>query len=252
MIQTKSLYKHYGQTAVVNDVSLQLPTGRLIAFIGSNGAGKSTLISLISRTLAKDEGQIMIDQQELEQWKSQKLATRLSILKQQNALSLRLTVRELTGFGRYPYSRGRLTPQDEVKIDQALAYLNLEALQDRYLDELSGGQRQMAYIAMLLAQDTDYVFLDEPLNNLDMKHSVQIMQVLRRMVSDLRKTVMVVIHDINFVSAYSDYMIALKDGQVVCQGETAEVITPRRLKAIFDLDIEVHEINGHPICVYYN
>ncbi|MDD2213268.1 MAG: ATP-binding cassette domain-containing protein [Oscillospiraceae bacterium] len=252
MIQTKGLFKHYGQTAVVNDVSLQLPTGRLIAFIGSNGAGKSTLISLISRTLARDQGQILIDQQALEQWKSQKLATRLSILKQSNELSLRLTVRELTGFGRYPYSRGRLTPQDEEKIDQALAYLHLEALQDRYLDQLSGGQRQLAYIAMLLAQDTEYVFLDEPLNNLDMKHSVQIMQVLRRMVSEMGKTVMVVIHDINFVAAYSDYIIALKDGQIAFQGETAQVITPQRLKAIFDLDIEVHEINGHPICVYYN
>ena len=136
-------------------------------------------------------------------------------------------------------------------MDEAIEYMELTEMQHKYLDQLSGGQQQRAYIAMVIAQDTEYILLDEPLNNLDMKHSVQIMKVLRRLTDELGKTVVIVIHDINFASCYSDYIVALKDGKVVHDGQTDEVIDSVRLKEIYDMDIEIQHINNKKICVYF-
>ena len=182
MIATKGIQKSYGEKKVVDNVTIELPKEKIIAFVGSNGAGKSTVLSIISRTLSKDLGEVYIDEVELKNWKTQVLAKKLSILKQTNHLNIRLTVKELVEFGRFPYSKGKLTKEDEKKVEEAIDYMELKELQDRYLDELSGGQRQMAFIAMVIAQDTEYIFLDEPLNNLDMRHSVQIMKVLKRLI----------------------------------------------------------------------
>ena len=167
-------------------------------------------------------------------------------------MNVRLTIRELVAFGRFPYTKGRLNDEDNVKVDEALAYMNLEDLQHNFLDELSGGQRQRAFIAMVIAQDTEYILLDEPLNNLDMKHSVQIMKILRKLVDELGKTVVIVLHDINFASVYSDRIVALKDGRVVKDGPTHDIINSEALKDIYDMDIPVQEQNGCRICVYFN
>lgn len=251
MISLKGISKKYGEKKVLDRVDLNLPKGKVIAFIGSNGAGKSTLISVISRTLKKDEGDVFVDDKELKQWKHQELAKRLSILKQSNHLNIRLTVRELVAFGRFPYSQGNLTAEDEKKVDMALDYMEIAELQDRFLDQLSGGQRQMAYIAMVIAQDTEYIFLDEPLNNLDMRHSVKIMKILKRLVDEMGKTIMVVIHDINFVSCYADYIIAMKNGKIIKQGQTSEIIEKSTLKSIYGMDISIENYCGKNICLYY-
>lgn len=252
MIKLKNITKHYGKKEVINNVSLELPQNKLIAFIGSNGAGKSTLISIICRTLAKNSGEVFIDDKELREWNNSELSKRLSILRQSNHLNIRLTVRDLVSFGRYPHSQGKLTEEDEKFIDDSLSYLGLTNLQDNFLDELSGGQRQMAYIAMVIAQDTDYIFLDEPLNNLDMLHSVQIMKVLKRLVNELNKTVMIVIHDINFVSCYADYVIAMKNGQIVQDGDTKDIMNSSVLREIYGMDIDIQNIDGKNICLYYS
>lgn len=252
MIRMKQVTKQYGNKKVLDQINLELPKKKLISFIGSNGAGKSTLISIISRILSKNEGEVFIDEHELKNWKNEELSKRLSILKQSNHLNIRLTVRELVSFGRFPHSKGKLTPEDNKHIDKAIAYLELQEIEDRYLDELSGGQKQMAYIAMVIAQDTEYVFLDEPLNNLDMHHAVKIMKILRKMVDELGKTVMVVIHDINFVSCYADYIIALKGGKVVGHGSNEEMMKQEVLKEIYNMDIEIRSIDGKNICLYYH
>ena len=251
MISVKNIVKRYGEKKVVDRVDLTLPKGKIVAFIGSNGAGKSTLLSIISRTLTKNEGEVFIDDVELKNWKNEELSKRLAILKQSNHLNIRLTVRELVTFGRFPHSKGKLTKECEQKINEAIEYLGLTDLQDRYLDELSGGQRQMAYIAMTVAQDTEYIFLDEPLNNLDMRHSVKIMKILRRLVDELNKTVFVVIHDINYVSCYADHIIAMKQGRVIKDGPIHEVLTEETLEEIYDMKIDIKEINNNKICVYY-
>lgn len=251
MIAGKNIEKVYGSRKVVDDVTIELPKKQLIAFIGSNGAGKSTLISIISRTLAKDKGEVTIDEVELGQWKTQILAQKLSILKQTNHLNIRLTVRELIEFGRFPYSKGNLTSNDKAKVEEAIQYMGLQEIANCYLDELSGGQRQMAFIAMVIAQDTEYIILDEPLNNLDMRHSVQIMKILQRLVKEMKKTVMVVIHDINFVSCYAEHIVAMKKGKVICQGNNEDVMKEDVLKEIYGMDISVKDIDGKKICIYY-
>ncbi len=252
MIEIKGLTKNFGNKPVVEDVSVTIQPGSITSFIGPNGAGKSTLLSMVSRLLDADTGEVLLDKNNVKQWKSNEFAKRVSILKQANYINVRLTVRELVSFGRYPYSKGRLTPEDEQFIEQAIDYMNLAEMQDKYLDELSGGQKQRAFIAMVIAQDTDYVILDEPLNNLDMKHSVQIMKILRKLVDELGKTVVIVLHDINFASVYSDYIVALKNGKVVKSGATKEIINSDALREIYDMHIPVQEQNGCRICVYFN
>lgn len=251
MIEIRNATKKYGNKTVVDQVSADLKEGRLTAFIGSNGAGKSTLLSMISRLLKMDDGEVIIDGTDLSRWNQEELARRISILKQSNHMNLRLTIRELVSFGRYPYSNGKLTDEDHKKIDEALAYTGISHIEDRYLDQLSGGQRQMAYIAMVIAQDTKYILLDEPLNNLDMKHSVQIMKILRQLVDDLGKTVIIVIHDINFVSCYADDILALRDGSLIRAGEAPKIIQSEVLSEIYDMKIDITNIEGKDICVYY-
>lgn len=251
MIVTSEVTKTYGDSCVVDGVTLSLPKGGITSIIGPNGAGKSTLLSMVSRLMSMDKGIVTIDGLDVTKTASDVLARRLSILRQENHMTARLTVHDLVSFGRYPYSKGRLTADDKVHIEQAIGYLNLGELSHRFLDELSGGQRQRAFVAMVLCQDTDYVLLDEPLNNLDMKHAMAMMKLLRKAADELGKTVVLVLHDINFASWYSDYIVAMKRGKVAAQGTAEEMIVPAVLADIYDMDIKVHEIGGQRISVYY-
>lgn len=251
MVEVKKVSKSYGNKKVVDEVSVQIHPGKVTSFIGANGAGKSTLLSMVSRLISKDAGAVYLHGRDIQSIKPNDLAKELSILKQSNHITIRIRVRELISFGRFPYSEGRLTKEDKREVDRAIRYMELEEIEDRYIDELSGGQLQRAYIAMIIAQDTDYVLLDEPLNNLDMKHSVQIMKALRKMTEELGKTVIIVIHDINFASCYSDRIVALKNGKIVQEGTRDEMITSPVLKEVYEMDIPVQVINGERICVYF-
>ncbi|MEI2414720.1 ABC transporter ATP-binding protein [Orrella sp. JC864] len=251
MIEISELSKRYGQTVVVDGVSLRIPAGGITAIIGPNGAGKSTLLSMVSRLLPMSQGTVVVDGLDVSRADSKLLARRLAILRQDNHLPLRLTVRELVAFGRFPYTGGRPTVEDARHVEQALRYMQLEPLAGRFLDELSGGQRQRAFVAMVLCQDTDYVLLDEPLNNLDMRHAVGMMRTLRRAADELGKTVVLVLHDINFASCYADAIIAMRDGKVAHHGTPAELIRPQVLSELYQIPMTVHEIDGRRICVYY-
>lgn len=252
MVTIENVSKVYNDKKVVEDVSLTIEKGTITSFIGPNGAGKSTLISMISRLITQDDGEITLGGKNLKKTKHNELAKKISILKQSNAVNLKLTVKELVSFGRFPYSQGRLNREDWRKVDEAIDYMELRDMQDKYIDELSGGQRQRAHIAMVIAQDTDYILLDEPLNNLDMRHSVQIMKTLRRLVKELGKTIVLVIHDINFASCYSDQIVALKDGKVIKQGRTCDVIDECVLKDIYDMEFNIQNIDNQRICVYFD
>ncbi|WP_321406986.1 ABC transporter ATP-binding protein [Tolumonas auensis] len=251
MIKLTGLSKKYGSTYVVQNASALFPRGEVTSIIGPNGAGKSTLLSMASRLTNTDAGEILIAGKPLSQWGTQELATRLAVLRQSNNINMRFTVRELVAFGRFPYSQGRLTGEDQQIIDQALGYLDITSIQDRYLDQLSGGQRQMAFIAMVVAQDTDYVFLDEPLNNLDIRHSVDIMSTLRMLAHETHKAVVTVVHDINFASCYSDNIVAMKKGAVIKSGKVADVIDETILSEIYEIPFSIREIDGQRICLYY-
>lgn len=251
MIEVENVSKSYGPTVVVDGVSLSLPRGGLVSIVGANGAGKSTLLSIISRLLPMSAGRVSVDGLDITTAPGDDLARRLSILRQDNHAIARLTVRDLVAFGRYPHSKGRLTAGDKEHVDRVLAYLDLEGFAGRFLDELSGGQRQRAFIAMVLCQDTDYILLDEPLNNLDIKHAVALMKLFRRTADDMGKTFVIVLHDINFASCYSDRIIAMRAGRVVRHGPPAEIITPPVIAEVYGLDTTVQDIAGKPIVHYY-
>lgn len=251
MIEIKRVSKQYQQTRVLHEIAETIPAGGVTSIIGPNGAGKSTLLSVIGRLLTPDAGQVLVSGLDVAHTPGKQLATRLSVLRQENHFTSRLTVYDLVGFGRYPYTQGRLNEEDRRHIDTALAFLDLLPLKDRYLDELSGGQRQRAYVAMVLCQDTDYVLLDEPLNNLDMKHAVAMMKQLRRAADELHKTIILVIHDINFAAAYSDHIIAMKAGQVVCRGTPENLMCAEVLEAIFDTEVSIEQVRGRPVAIYY-
>lgn len=251
MIEIDNVSKKYQTIPVLKNVNATISQGGVTAIIGPNGAGKSTLLSIISRLLLADEGQVKIQNLDVVNTPSDKLATYLSVLRQENRFTSRLTVFELVGFGRYPYSKGRLNQDDLAHIHRALEFLNLTEYKDRFLDELSGGQRQRAYVAMVLCQDTDYVLLDEPLNNLDMKHAVAMMKQLRRAADELGKTIVIVIHDINFASVYSDYILAMKDGQLVYQGSPIQIMNSTILEEIFDTPVKIENIYNQKIAIYY-
>ena len=251
MIEVKDISKQYGKKIVLDGVDLQFPVGKITSLIGSNGAGKSTLLSIVSRLLAQDGGVVTVDGKNVTDYKNKVLAQRLSILKQSNHVRLKLTVRELVSFGRFPYSQDKLTDEDKVKVDRAIEFMDLGEIENAYIDELSGGQKQRAYMAMVVAQDTQYVLLDEPLNNLDMRHSVQTMKSLRRLADEWNKTIIIVLHDINFASHYSDYIVALKEGKVKYCDTTDNIINEKVLEEVFDIKISVSEFNGKKVCNYF-
>ena len=252
MITFENIIKKYGSKEVLKGISSDVPKGKITSLIGPNGAGKSTLLSIMSRLLTQDKGSVFFMEKDLGSYKNNELAKYISILKQSNHLELKLTVKDLVSFGRFPHSKGKLTAADWEKINEALEFSELQDLRDTYIDELSGGQRQRAFIAMIIAQDTEYILLDEPLNNLDMKHSVLVMQMLRRLVENLGKTVVIVIHEINFAAQYSDYIIAMKEGQIRYQDHVDQVIRPEVLKDIFDIEFDIIRKCDKNICNYFN
>lgn len=251
MITLKDVRKKYSSEVLIGPVTLQIPAGGITALVGPNGAGKSTMLTMVGRLLGLDEGSIEVAGYDVASTASKDLAKIVSILRQENHFVTRLTVRQLVGFGRFPYSKGRLTAEDERIISQSIDFLDLNELEHRYLDQLSGGQRQRAYVAMVLAQDTEYVLLDEPLNNLDMKHSVQMMKHLSQAARELGRTIVVVLHDINFAGHYADYICAMKQGKVVEFGTPEHILRDEVLSAVFDTPVRVIDGPNGPLAVYY-
>lgn len=247
----KDLTKQYDGKRVVDSVSFQIPKGKVLSLIGPNGAGKSTVMGMISRLIASDSGLVDFEGKDIKKWNSKELAKRLAILTQSNNIQMKLTVRELVTFGRFPYSGGRTTQEDREIIDRAIDYMELGEFQDRFIDELSGGQRQRAYIAMVIAQDTEYILLDEPTNNLDIYHATNMMKIVRRLCGELGKTVILVLHEINYAAFYSDYICAFADGKIAKFGTVEEVMNQETLSQIYHVDFEIMEIEGKPLSIYY-
>jgi iron complex transport system ATP-binding protein len=251
VITLREARKAYTSQMVIGPVDLTIPSGGITALIGPNGAGKSTLLTMMGRLLGLDAGAIEIAGYDVSSTPSKDLAKIVSVLRQENHFVTRLTVRQLVGFGRFPHSQGRLTRADEAAISEAIDFLDLAAIENRYLDELSGGQRQRAYVAMVLCQDTEFVLLDEPLNNLDMRHSVHMMKHLKRAAQELGRTILIVLHDINFAGQYADHICAVKDGQVVEFGTAEQVMQADTLTRIFCTPVRMVPTETGPIAVYY-
>lgn len=244
MIELDKISKRYGATTVVDDVSLTVQRGGVVGIVGPNGAGKSTMLSIMSRLIKPDSGVVRVDGLDVAKASSRDLARRLSVMRQENHVAARLTVRDLVAFGRFPHNRGRQSQEDVERINTAIAFVDLETMADRFLDQLSGGQRQRAFVAMALAQDADYALFDEPLNNLDIHHTVSMMRLFRRMGDQPGKTVVIVLHDLNVAATYADRIVVMHEGRVVRDGSPTDVINPELLSDVFRVEGEVVEVGG--------
>ncbi|GGZ02809.1 ATP-binding cassette domain-containing protein [Streptomyces poonensis] len=214
----------------------------MTSLIGPDGAGKSILLTLLGRLTDPTSGTVPLDGADVHRASSTEIVRKLAALRQENHSTVRVTVRDLVALGRFPHGRGRLTPEGVVHIDRALDFLDLAGLSGRHLDQLSGGRRQRAHVAMVLAQDTDYVPLDEPLNNLGIKHGVRMTERLRAGADDLGKTVVLVVHDIDIAAGHPDRILALRDGALAAHGTPAELMDPEIPSGIFDTPGRVHEV----------
>ncbi|MDO4242902.1 MAG: ATP-binding cassette domain-containing protein [Actinomyces sp.] len=250
MIELSAVTKVYSPEVVIGPVDLVIPEGGITALVGPNGAGKSTLLMMIGRLLGIDEGAIRVAGLDVSRTRSADLARVVSILRQDNHVVTRLTVRQLVGLGRFPYSRGRLRAGDEEVVSRCIDFLGLEELEHRYLDQLSGGQRQRAYVAMVLCQETDYVLLDEPLNNLDIARAVEMMNHLERAAEDLGRTILIVLHDINVAARYADRICTVKDGRILHCGPPDEIMRDEVLTEVFGTPIEVIDGPRGPLACF--
>lgn len=251
MIEIKNVSYHIGKQTILDDVSLNIPQNGITALIGANGAGKSTLLSLMARLRPLETGSIAYNGRDLANTPTAEVAKILSILTQENSIHSRISVRDLLLFGRYPYHQGRPTAEDKQIVEQAISQFQLHDLSNRYLTELSGGQRQRALIAMVFCQSTEYVLLDEPLNNLDMYYARNLMQLLRELTHQHQRTTVVVLHDINQAAAYADYVVAMQKGKVKFAGSPEDVFTVENIKILFDMDVDVLDYKGKKLIVHH-
>lgn len=253
MITINNLSHHIGKQQILHGIDLSLPPSQVIALIGPNGAGKSTLFSVMARLQPLQTGQVSFavngEERDIVSCDARTLATTVAMLSQDNQVQGRLRVHELLMFGRYPYHQGRPTADDQQKVDEIIARFELEPLADRFLSTLSGGQRQRVLIAMIVCQDTPYLLLDEPLNNLDMYHSGRLMRELRKLSHSQQKTVVIVLHDINQAAQFADTVVTMKDGHVMAVGSPVDVITQETMKTLYKVDVTVLNHQDRPVIV---
>ncbi|MEP5762526.1 MAG: ATP-binding cassette domain-containing protein [Litoreibacter sp.] len=251
MIGIENVTFHHGKSPILKDVSLTIKKGGITALIGPNGAGKSTLFALMSRLLPLQSGKISFDAMDISQTASRELAKKLAILRQDTHVASRITVQDMVGFGWFPHHQGRATRVDHDKVSAALEVFDLTAIAERFIDELSGGQRQRVLVAMAYAQDTEYLLLDEPLNNLDMHFARNLMHQLRDLADNHGKTVVVVLHEINYAAAHADTIIALKNGKVASHSKTDEFMTEETLSRIYDMRVKVRTVDGLKVALHH-
>lgn len=251
MIEIRNVGHSIGTQTILNNISLDILQGGITALIGPNGAGKSTLLSLMARLQPLSGGSIRYNGKDVAATPTAELAKVLSILTQENSIMSRISVRDLLMFGRYPYHQGRPSETDKAIVENALGEFRLQNFAERYLTELSGGQRQRAMIAMVFCQSTEYVLLDEPLNNLDMYYARSLMQLLQKLTREHNRTTVVVLHDINQAAAYADFVVAMKNGEVALTGSPDEVFTAPNIKTLFDMDVNVLDYQGKKLVVHH-
>jgi iron complex transport system ATP-binding protein len=240
-LRTENVTVGYGEEPVVRDLTLTVRDGGVTTIIGPNGCGKSTLLRTMARLLRPSSGRVLLDGRPVHEAHTREVAKRMALLPQSPIAPEGLLVRDLVGRGRHPHQRwfSQWSPEDERIVEHALEMTDTSDLRDRPLDQLSGGQRHRAWIAMTLAQDTDLLLLDEPTTYLDLAHQVEVLDLVARLNRERGRTVVMVLHDLNLAARYSDVIVVMKDGVVAAEGTPGEVFTPEMLSGTFGLDAAV-------------
>lgn len=249
----EALHAGYGSRRVLDGIDLAVADGRLTILLGPNGSGKSTLLKTLARTLTPGGGRVCLDGQDIHRRKTREVARHLGLLPQGPDAPEGLTVRQLVAMGRFPHRRLWRTDaeRDARAIRQAMAQADVTDFAERSVDALSGGQRQRCWIAMVLAQETELILLDEPTTFLDLKVQVDLLELLSRLAHEHGRTLLLVLHDLNLAAAYADDLVMMRDGRIVASGPPERVFTTELLKRVFDLDARVLEDpeTGRPLCV---
>ncbi|HET7371313.1 MAG TPA: ATP-binding cassette domain-containing protein [Gammaproteobacteria bacterium] len=232
---------------------LRLDAGRVYGLIGHNGSGKSTLLKLLARQQRASRGSICLNGRPLGRWGCREFAREVAYLPQTLPGANHLTARELVAFGRYPWHGllGRMGPRDDDRIERAMALTDTTGFAARAVDSLSGGEAQRVWLAMLLAQGSRFLLLDEPLSALDVAHQTETLNLVRALCGDLGIGVVIALHDVNLVSRYCDQIIALRHGEVLANGSPAQLMCGDTLEAIYGVPMHVlaHPADQRPVAV---
>ncbi|SFK56570.1 iron complex transport system ATP-binding protein [Marinilactibacillus piezotolerans] len=254
-IESHAMSIGYGKRKVLNNLSLKIPESKITCIIGPNGCGKSTLLKTIARLLKPANGSVTLDGKSIHKQATKVIAQEIAILTQAPQTPEDITVKELVSYGRAPYQKGfgQLQTKDWEKIHWALDQAQLLNQADRSVSSLSGGQKQRVWIAMALAQDTDCLLLDEPTTYLDMAHQLEVLQVLETLNKKYKRTIVMVLHDLNHAARFADHLIAIREGEVMKSGTPEEVMQPDILRAVFDIEASIVEDphTGKPALLSY-
>lgn len=241
VLEANRIVYSYSRKPVVNDVSLEVKKGEFLSIIGPNGSGKSTLLKTLSHIYVPDSGEINLMGKSLDTYNRKEIAQRISMVPQDTSLDFEFTVEEVVLMGRHPFL-GRFAREDSKDMDlayEAMERTNTLHIKDRLITEISGGERQRVFIAKSLAQNTSVMLLDEPTSHLDINHQIEILDLLKRLNSEKELAIVLVIHDINLASRYSDRILLMKDGEIIAQGSPEAVITPENIENTYGMRVVV-------------
>ncbi|GLQ56778.1 ABC transporter ATP-binding protein [Devosia nitrariae] len=243
----------YAGADILRGVDLAVPSGKVTILIGPNGSGKSTLLKTLARILSPSAGAVLLDGKDIHRTNTRTVAEKLGLLPQGPVAPEGLTLRELVAQGRYPHQSllRQWSRADEAAVIHAMDIAGVADFADRPVDTLSGGQRQRCWIAMVLAQETDLLLLDEPTTFLDLKVQVDLMELLAGLAHRTGRTLVVVLHELSLAAAYADYLVMMRDGRIACAGAPSAVFTTEHLREVFDLEAHVlHDpVTGRLVCV---
>ncbi|NLQ17642.1 ATP-binding cassette domain-containing protein [Marinomonas sp. M1K-6] len=254
MIESKKLQFSIGNSALLTDFSMTFEPGKIYALVGHNGSGKSTLLKLLAQQQKPTGGSILLKNKPLTLWPHKKFAQQIAYLPQQTPATDSLSGRDLVSFGRYPWHGllGRLNSNDRQYIDEAMALTDTTDYADRLVDTLSGGERQRLWLAMLLAQKTQYLLLDEPLSALDIAHQIDMLTLIKKLSRELNLGVIIVIHDINMAARFCDHIVALHSGKMIASNSVENVFTAEQLQQIYGINMHItRHPAGYPVAMPY-
>jgi iron complex transport system ATP-binding protein len=233
----------YNIQLVLDHISMQISEGEVVSIIGPNGSGKSTLLRCICRVLQPRGGVVYLNNQDVAHLKPRELDRLLGYVPQSGAEVFPLTVYEAVLLGRKPYLSWGVGPKDREIVDRILRFMKIEEFALKYINEMSGGEKQRVLIARALAQEPEVLLLDEPTSNLDIKHQLEVLGLMQKFAHDGGMTVIMVLHDLNLASRFSDKLVLINEGKVFASGPPAAVLNPANIRAVYDVEADVDQ-NG--------